>query len=193
MTTPQQQQPQPDLTLGAGLVDSARILLQSSEEPTQASLRLAAIGAYYAAFLYLAEVCADTVVGATEERRASEAWAEMHRSLTHKDAKRACNELAKKLQGTAILKFLNELPYLQEDRISANYNTLIRTSKSELKELVVRAERAIKALRDAEEAHRIMLVVRIFASGSGVQDTRARADAGTQQALRPRKRIPRKT
>ena len=185
--------PLPDLTLGAGLIDSARILLQASEEPTQADLRLAAIGAYYAAFLYLAEVCADTVVGSTEERRSSEAWAEIHRSLTHKDAKRACNELAKKLPRTAILKFLNELPYLQGDRISANYNTLIRTSKSELAELVRRAEHAIKALRDAEDAHRIMLVVRIFASGSGVQDTRARADAGDQQALRPKKHNPRKS
>ena len=189
MTTP----PLPDLTLGAGLIDSARKLLIASREPTQADLRLAAIGTYYAAFLYLAEVCADTVVGATEERRSSAAWAEIHRSLTHRDAKRACNELAKKLPRTAILKFLNELPYLQEDRISANYNTLIRTSKSELKELVGRAEHAINALRDAEEAHRIMLVVRIFASGSGVQDTRTRADSGDQQALRPRKRKPHKT
>ena len=28
--------PLPDLTLGAGLIDSARILLQAYEEPTQA-------------------------------------------------------------------------------------------------------------------------------------------------------------
>ena len=193
MTTAPLQQPQPDLTLGVGLIDSARILLQASKEPTQASLRLAAVGAYYAAFLHLAEVCADTLVGSTDERRSSSAWAEMHRSLTHKDAKRACNELAKKLPGTAILKFLTDLPHLQEDRISANYNTLVRTSKSELTELVFRAERAIKALRDAEEAHKIMLVVRIFASGSGVQDTRARADAGAEQELTFSKRKPRKT
>ena len=43
----------PDLTLGAALIDSARMLLQVYEEPPQASLRLAAVGAYYAAFLYL--------------------------------------------------------------------------------------------------------------------------------------------
>ena len=184
--------PLPDLTLGSGLIDSARMLLQASEEPTQADLRLAAIGAYYAAFLYLAEVCADTVVGATEERRSSSAWAEIHRSLSHKDAKRACNELAKKLPGTAIQKFLTDLPHLQDDRISANYNTLVRTSKSELTELIFRAERTIKALSDAEEAHRILLVVRIFASGSGVQDTRARADAGAEQDFIFDRRKPRK-
>ena len=183
----------PDLTLGAGLIDSARMLLQVYEEPPQASLRLAAVGAYYAAFLYLAEVCADTVVGATEERRTNTAWAEIHRSLTHKDAKRACNEMAKKLPDTTILRFLTDFPYLQEDRISANYNTLIRTDSVEVEEIIERAEAAITALRDAEESHRIMLVVRIFASGSGVQDTRARADAGDQQALRPKKRKLRKS
>ena len=189
MTTPP---PLPDLTLGAGLIDSARKLLLASEEPTQADLRLAAVGAYYAAFLYLAEVCADTVVGATEERRSSEAWAEIHRSVTHKDAKRACIEISKKLPKTKIFDFVAELPYLQEDRISANYNSLIRADKMELKGLVVRAEAAIAALRAADEAHRILLVVRIFASGSGVQDTRARADSGDQRALRPRKRKPHK-
>ena len=184
--------PLPDLTLGAGLIESARKLLRASEEPTQADVRLAAVGAYYAAFLYLAEVCADTIVGTTEERRSSSAWAEVHRSVTHKDAKRACNELAKKFSKSTIYKFMEELPYLQEDRISANYNSLIRADKVELAELVDRAEIAIATLRDAEEEHRIMLVVRIFASGSGVQDTRARADAGTQQALRPKKRRSRK-
>ena len=182
----------PDLTLGAGLIDSARKLLQTSDVPTQADVRLAAIGAYYAAFLYLAEVCADTIVGTSDQRRSSAAWAEISRSVTHKDAKRACRELAKKLPESKIFDFVEELPYLQEDRISANYNTLIRTNSVEVSEIIERAEAAITALRDAEESHRIMLVVRIFASGSGVQDTRARADSGDQQALRPRRRKLRK-
>ena len=34
MTTAPLQQPQPDLTLGVGLIDSARKLLRASEEPT---------------------------------------------------------------------------------------------------------------------------------------------------------------
>ena len=186
-------QPLPDLTLGVGLIDSARKLLCASDEPTQGDVRLAAISAYYAAFLYLAEVCADTVVGATEESRTSVAWAEIQRSLTHKDAKRACLDLVKKFPKTTILRFLTELPYLQGDRISANYNTLIRTNSVEVSEIIDRAEAAIAALRDADKAHRILLVVRIFASSSGVQDTRARADSGDQQALRPRKRKPHKT
>ena len=154
---------------------------------------MAAVGAYYAAFLYLAEVCADTVVGATEERRSSEAWAEISRSVTHRDAKRACSELAKKLPNSKIFDFVEEFPYLQEDRISANYNSIIRPRNVEVEEIIERAEAAIAALRDADEAHRIMLVVRIFASGSGVQDTRTRADSGDQRRLRPRKRKPHKT
>jgi len=116
------------------LLETAQKLLDSEQKkPRQADLRRAMSTLYYAAFLTLAQNCADTLIGKTHTTRNSKAWQQVYRALDHRMAKQACdrNEVSNRFP-RFIVEFAEVFSDLQDKRHSADYDPGDRLTKSQV-------------------------------------------------------------
>ncbi len=126
------------------LIDSANILVRSCKgKPSQVSLRRATSSAYYALFHCLSRTCADLLVGGSSAVRSKHAWRQTYRALEHGFAKSACKDGIIAKFPKAIEDFANNFVALQEKRHAADYDPLVRLTKSEVVADIAAAKNAI--------------------------------------------------
>jgi hypothetical protein len=110
-------------------------------------MRRAVSTAYYAVFHALAKTAADCIAGTDRAARSQGAWRQVYRSLNHGPARTACERReVTQLFPAAIQDFANAFRVLQLARHSADYDPMIRLSKSEVLQHIQNAETAIARL-----------------------------------------------
>ena len=111
----------------ADLLDSAVKLACSGSDgtpPTKADLRRAQSTAYYAAFHFVMEQCADLLTCDPGGQNLGRAWRQVYRSIRHADLRNACNSAAAVSYGfpAEIREFAAFYPKLRQLREEADYD-----------------------------------------------------------------------
>ena len=106
------------------LLETAVKLAEVSRgRPRQADLRRAESTLYYAMFHYLAQCCADTLVGYSRKHRSKHAWRQVYRALKHGPARARCRDKQTLSQfPEEIRDFAGVFASLQEKRELADYD-----------------------------------------------------------------------
>ena len=147
---------------GQDLIAQAnRLVRASTNKPRRADLNRAVSAAYYALFLTLARLCADTIAGTGKNRNIA-AWQQAYRALDHGFAKEACKKVPNKRLPPEIIRFASVFVELQEARHDADYNPSRTFRRAEVIPLIQKAERAIIDLGDAPRVDLRALVVLVL-------------------------------
>ena len=129
--------------------------LRADDTPNQIELRRAVSCAYYAMFHALARCCADTLIGSSEEDRASEEWRQVYRSLAHGYARTQCNRtLLMASFPEEIRNFGDYFIAMQIARHSAEYDPHSRFRQSVVEDMVTDSARMIEQFESVEVRHR---------------------------------------
>jgi hypothetical protein len=145
----------------ADLLLAARDLIGSGiGRPRQANLTRAASTIYYAMFHHLCRTSADLLVGSSGADRASAAWAQVYRSIDHRQVRAVCAN-KEQLAGfpPAIRNFAFRFLNLQQKRQSADYDPATRLTKLQLRADLALAETAIAQFTTQPRADRRAFVV----------------------------------
>ena len=133
------------------LIETAKLLAGSDEaspapgRPRQAVLRRAVSTAYYAMFHALCLSNAETLVGASPTGHNASLWVDTYRTLDHRVAKNRLGQRSQLPQEIAVRNFARVFGSLQEQRIRADYDPQARFARSEVLNLIARAEAATGA------------------------------------------------
>ncbi len=142
------------------LLDQASLLIQPppAGRPRQVDLRRAISASYYAAFHTVLNAAADEFVGAA--LRQTREYGLVMRSIDHAGIKTACSEIIKPTPpakyaayipaagfGGQVMAFASIFPDLQEERHSADYDSLRRYVTSDAKSVIATATQAIAEFR----------------------------------------------
>lgn len=175
----------PDNTLALGLIESAKTLCQAGagKKPKQANLRRAVSAAYYAVFHALAKTCADALVGASKARRPNKAWVEVYRGIDHGVVKNACISASKIAFPQKILDFSDAFRQLQDARHSADYDPMVRISRTQALAFIVLAEDSIVAIKSVATNDKVAFATWVLITSKGANDARARVRAGNVRAI----------
>jgi uncharacterized protein (UPF0332 family) len=143
------------------LLATARKLARSEYRPRQADLKRAVSTAYYALFHFLAQECADLLVG-TGRARGWPCWQHVHRSLEHGFAKTACGEVTNLKFPAEIIQFATFFIAMQEERHNADYDPQSRYSRAEVMGFIDGAEQAIADYKKAERSDKKAFAVQVM-------------------------------
>ena len=127
--------------------------------PRQAMLRRAVSTAYYAMFHALCQSNADTLVSPTPTGPSASLWMDVYRTLNHRTAKNRLTQYVQMTPDPAVRGFANLFGNLQEQRISADYDPGARFVRSQVTNLIDRAEAATLAFSDTSVQSRRALAV----------------------------------
>lgn len=132
------------------LLDTAETLLRGKSRPSDANLRRAHSTVYYAMFHFLAKTCADQFIGGTAASRSQQAWKQTYRALMHGMSKDACKkgEMISRFPDP-IRDFANLYGQMQSKRHLADYDPLLRLSKSEVASDIELARQSILDFKQA--------------------------------------------
>ena len=175
----------PDVPLADGLIGSARLLCSGGGrgKPKQADLRRAVSSAYYAVFHALARTCADVLIGKTKSRRPNKAWVEVYRGLDHGIVKNACEAASRVAFPQEIQDFADAFHQLQMARLGADYDPMVRVSKTEAIGYIVLAEDSIAALEAAPYNDKLAFAAWVLIATKGAKAARVRAKGGDTRTL----------
>ena len=97
---------------------------QDSTEPLDSDLRRSISSAYYAAFHFVLEQCADLLTGDAGGQDLGRAWLQTYRGITHEDVRKACNLATDGTRHfpTEIRLFASSFSTWIEERHEADYN-----------------------------------------------------------------------
>lgn len=123
-------------------------------EPQQVHLRRAVSSVYYALFHYLAEICADSFIGASDVERKSEAWRQVYRSLEHGLAKKACGAASGINFPTAIKNYAALFGTYQDKRHKADYDPFISFSKKDVADMIGEVQQTLEDFERVDIKHR---------------------------------------
>lgn len=145
------------------MIDAARILAGTNDgtlpgRPRQVMLKRALSTAYYAMFHALCKSNADMLIGSSPRGSDSQTWLQTYRALDHRQAR---DRLAsyRSGSGSAFQSFANAFGNLQEHRLHADYNPNRAYARSQVSDLIQRAETAIGAFYNAPAPQRRRLAV----------------------------------
>ena len=145
------------------LIDAAKILGGTTGDappgrPRQVMLKRALSTAYYAMFHALCKSNADTLIGSSLSRSDDQTWLQTYRALDHRQAR---DRLASYRPGGGPLfeNFARAFGNLQEHRLYADYNPIRAYARSQVSDLIQRAETSIAAFCNAPAAQRRRLAV----------------------------------
>ena len=149
------------MSVADDLLLAARDLIASGKgRPRQATLARAASTIYYAMFHHLCRTSADLLVGSSAADRASAAWAQVYRSIDHRQARAVCaNTRLMAAFSPDIQDFASRFIVLQRKRQSADYDPATRLTKIELRADLALAETAIAQFATQPRADRRAFVV----------------------------------
>ena len=129
------------------LIDAARILAGATGaappgRPRQVMLKRALSTAYYAMFHALCQSNADTLIGTSRRENDTQSWLQTYRALDHRQAR---DRLASYRTGSGSMfqSFASAFGNLQGHRLDADYNPRIIYVRSDVSDLIQRAEAAI--------------------------------------------------
>lgn len=122
--------------------------------PRGADLRRAISAAYYAVFHSIVSAAANSVVPA--DKRATEQYARVYRSINHGPLRDLCRRIKEKNSsfGPAIRELAAAIADLQEKRHSADYDPLFKAIRSDTKLAIDTARSAISLFEQAPIAER---------------------------------------
>jgi hypothetical protein len=145
------------------LLDQAsRLSKAQARRPRGADLRRAISAAYYAVFHAVVCAAADSVV--TVDKRATEQYIRVYRSVNHGALRKLCESVRRQNSdfGDDIRQFAAALLDLQEKRHSADYDPLFKAIRSDAILTITAARSAISQFQDApaeERAHFLSLLL----------------------------------
>ncbi len=143
------------------LLLTARLLVKASpRRPRQTDLRRAVSTIYYAMFHFLAEICADILVGSGVWRKTEE-WVLAYRSLDHGQAKRFLATIRTVAGSPAIVQFSDLFVRAMDERNKADYDPSARFARAEVLSLIEEAELAINAMKSIAREEKRKLVIRL--------------------------------
>jgi hypothetical protein len=142
----------------------------------QVALRRAVSAAYYALFHAFLRAAADDLIGKTGQARRSRAYRLLYRGFEHSAVKRVCREAGKTIlnenlaKSTGLRQFPESLQIaarglvlLQDKRHEADYEPVLRLTKSDARVALLMAEHCIAALNAADNSlRRIFLMSMLF-------------------------------
>jgi uncharacterized protein (UPF0332 family) len=131
------------------LLDQASMLTRAQTgRPRGTDLRRAVSAAYYAVFHAIASAAADSVVPAN--KRATEEYARVYRSINHGALRKLCERVRAKNFDfeNDIREFAAAVADLQEKRHSADYDPLFKTTISDTILTIAAARTAISQFED---------------------------------------------
>jgi hypothetical protein len=134
-------------------------------QPRETDLRRAMSAAYYAVFHAIASAAADSIVPAN--KRATEQYARVYRSINHGALRKLCERVRGKNSdfGNDIREFAAAVPDLQEKRHSADYDPLFKAIRSDTTLTIAAAQSAISQFENAPAEERArFLSLRLFPS-----------------------------
>ena len=146
-------------------IEAARLLAGSygtgppPGRPRQAMLRRAVSTAYYAMFHALCQSNADTLVGPMPTGPNVSLWMDAYRTLNHRTAKSRLTQYVQITPNPAVRSFANLFGNLQEQRISADYDPSARFVRSQVVNLIARAEAATRTFSNTSVQTRRALAV----------------------------------
>ena len=145
------------------LIDAARILAGTTGSatpgrPRQGMLKRAVSTAYYAMFHALCKSNADTLIGTSRRGNDSQTWFQTYRALDHRQAR---DRLAsyRPAGGPLFENFASAFANLQEHRLYADYNPNRAYARSQVSDLIQRAETSIEDFYSVPAAQRRRLAV----------------------------------
>ena len=160
------------VALGAGSrlnwehsIEAARLLAGSygtgpaPGRPRQAMLRRAVSTAYYAMFHALCQSNADILVGPTPTAPDTALWVGTYRALDHRSAKNRLNQFVQMRPDPALRDFGLLFGNLQEQRTNADYDPSARFVRSQVVNLIDRAEAATRAFSNTSVQTRRAMAV----------------------------------
>ena len=141
------------------LLDQAsRLSKAQARRPRGADLRRAISAAYYALFHAVVCAAADSVVPV--DKRATEQYIRVYRSVNHVTLRKLCQNVRGRDSGfgNAIREFAAAVPDLQEKRHSADYDPLFKAIRSDTTLTIAAAQSAISQFENvpAEERARFL-------------------------------------
>jgi hypothetical protein len=144
------------------LIDQAKTLEETpAGRPRGVNLRRAISAAYYAIFHTVLSAAADAVLPA--DKRATEEYKRIYRSIDHSRLRELCNEIQKSnIFGSAIRDFAAIVLDLREKRHSADYDPLFVVNRSDTKLTIVAAESAISKFNGAPEGERVQFLLQLL-------------------------------
>ena len=140
------------------LIDTARLLAGQTGtslrgRPRQVMLKRAISTAYYALFHALCYSNANTLFGRAAGPPYPLAWLRAYRAIEHRSASQRMNQQAGNMSA-ASQNFGAAFLFLQEQRHRADYDPEARFRRSEVVNLISRAETAIQILLTADASER---------------------------------------
>lgn len=140
------------------LIDAARLLAGQSDftaqgRPRQAMLKRAVSAAYYAMFHALCRSNAAALIGRSSGASHSAAWTRTYRALEHRYAREQLRQVRSGMP-LAVREFGRSFNILQENRHRADYDPEARFARSDVSNLIDRAETAIQGFLAADVAER---------------------------------------
>ncbi len=145
------------------LIDAAKILGGTTGDappgrPRQVMLKRALSTAYYAMFHALCQSNADALIGASPRGSDAQTWLQTYRGLDHRQAR---DRLASYRTGGGSMfqSFASAFGNLQQHRLDADYNPRVIYVRSDVSDLIQRAETSIAAFCNAPAAQRRRLAV----------------------------------
>lgn len=128
--------------LSDDLLDNARRLAlgDGARPPSQADLRRAASGVYYAVFHAICQSNADTLVGDDSQNRDLAAWRQTYRALEHGYAGRRCRQIQSNPRFSQPIRNLaRHFPTIQRLRHQADYDPVRTLTLTEILSVVEQA------------------------------------------------------
>lgn len=175
----------PDANLAKSLIRTAKRLVPAqTQRPTQANLRRCISTCYYAMFHALAKACADGLVGATKSRRPNRAWVEVYRGLDHGTSKNACSGVRNIDFPKSIKDFSEAFVQLQDARHAADYDPMVRPTKSDALFFISLAETSIAALQSVSLTDKRAFAAWVLISSKGAEKARKKAKDGPSRQIR---------
>ena len=147
------------------LFDAAKMLAASPGttaipgRPRQAMLRRVVSTAYYAMFHALCNSNAVCLVGPSPTGPDVELWVDTYRTLQHRAAKNRLQSYAQPGREPAIRTFAGVFGDVQDQRIKADYDPQVRLARSQVVNLIARAEAATRAFYNTPQQTRRQLAV----------------------------------
>jgi uncharacterized protein (UPF0332 family) len=145
------------------LIRTAKKLVPSNGKPKQSDLRRACSTVYYALFHTLAKCCADSLTGVTPKNRSNGAWRQAYRALEHGASKNACRNLKTIAKFPVdIQDFANHFVSMQEKRHDADYNPVVRLTKSGVLNDIGISEKLIQKFNASQNKHKRAFVTLVL-------------------------------
>jgi hypothetical protein len=143
------------------VLTTARKLSRSANRPRQADLKRAVSTAYYALFNFLAQECADLLIGKGDARDWP-CWRQVYRALEHGSAKNACEKVANLEFPSEIIQLADLFISLQQERYNADYDPTSRFARAEVIGLIDGVEKSIIDFKKAPRPDRLAFAVLVL-------------------------------